>query len=582
LITSAQANVQDLSGIKKTLTGIKGFDGITGGGLPSGGTTLLVGAPGCGKTLFALQTLVDGARNWSEPGIFVAFEENTQRIIQNAASFGWDLPSLEKDSLFFLDAHIHSDAVSTGSFDLIGLLTSVAEIAKELNAKRVVFDSLDVMLAPLDNPLLERQEIYRVHEWLTNSGMTAVVTVKDDGGPLNSQRYGFMQFMADCVVMLNHTTQDRISLRELQISKYRGSGFSENAFPMTIGPHGISVAGTEPRKADYPVFAERVSTGIARLDTMLGGGYYRGTSVLITGVPGTAKSTLAAAFAEAACLRGEPTLYVSFDESANEVMRNMASIGIQLRPHFESGLLQIYIAHAEERNAEEHMGILTALIERGKPRCVVVDPLSGMLKYGGSRSSLGIVQRLMRLTKTAGITFVGTSLMDDAVTRVEASPIEVSSVADTWIHLSYIIRAGERNRALTIVKSRGTHHSNQVRELILSDEGVTLADVYSAGGEVLMGTLRHEKDTAERAEQERIQIEVARKRRKLQRKESEISVGILALQRDLEMQRAALQDLDREQALHNARHINEQQDRLTLRTADTDSAQDNGEAIEAR
>src|SRR5450432_2974277 len=576
----AEKLIQVRPGIVKLPTGIKGFDVITGGGVPRGGTTLLVGAPGCGKTLFALQTLVDGARHYSEPGIFVAFEENTKRIIENAATFGWDLPKLENEKLFFLDARIPNRVVTTGTFDLIGLLAGVEAKAKAIGAKRVVFDSLDVLLSPLDSPVLERQEIYRVHEWLQESGLTALITAKDDGGAQMSYRYSFMQFMADCVVLLHHTTEDRVSLRELQVSKYRGSGFLENAFPIRIGSSGMSVAVTEPNQADYPMSDERVSTGIERLDTMLSGGYYRGTSVLITGVPGTAKSTLAATFAEAACQRGERALFVSFDDDGREGPRNMASVGIQLKPHVESGLLRLYTGHSEEHSAEEHLGILAALINEHKPTCVVVDPLSGMLKYGGMRSALGIQQRLRRLTKQAAITFLGTSLLDDSFTQVEGSPIEVSTVADTWIHLSYVIRAGERNRALTVVKARGTKHSNQVHELILTDEGVTLEDVYSAGGEVLMGTRRNAADAAERAGQERIRLEVGRKRREIHRKESEFNASIQTLQRELEMQRDALADLDREQELHDARHFTEQQDRLKLSTADSDSLLDSSELAE--
>lgn len=564
-------SVPDAAGIEKMPTGIRGFDAITGGGLPRGGTTVLLGPPGCGKTVFALQTLVVGVRQFAEPGIFVAFEENSTRIMRNATTFGWDLPSLAKEDLFFLDARVPTTAVTTGQFDLSGLLAGVAYKANELHAKRVVFDSLDVLLARLDNPLLEQQEILRVHEWLATSGLTAIVTVKDDAGSSLSQRFSFMQFMADCVVLLQHRTQDRVSLRELQVTKYRGSSFSENEFPMIIGRTGITVAGSETSEADYPIFTERISTGIVRLDTMLGGGYYRGTSVLITGVPGTAKSTLGAAFVEAACLRGERALYVSFDEGSRETVRNMESVGIHLKPLVEAGILRMYRGHSAERSAEEHLAIVAALIDEHKPRCMVVDPLSGMLKAGGRRSAMGVAQRFLHLTKIDGITFVGTSLLEEGMTQVESSPIEVSTIADTWIHLSYVIRSGERNRALTIVKSRGTQHSNQVRELLLSEEGLTLADVYSAGGEVLMGTLRHEKETAERAEQERIQAETVHKRQELQRQEAETDAKIQVLQRDLEIQRARLQELDRDQDLHGARVVDDQQERLRLRSTDNDS-----------
>jgi circadian clock protein KaiC len=530
------------AGLAKMPTGIEGFDEITGGGLPRNRTSLVIGGPGTGKTVFALQALVNGARRWGEPGIFVAFEESSREIIANAATFGWDLPTLEQEAkLFFLDARLSADVVQSGKFDLVGLLASLKAKADQMGAKRLVFDSVDVLLTLLNDPVTERREIYRMREWLSQSSPTGIITVRVKGGdPLFSQHFGFMQFMADCVVLLRHHLADRVSLRELRVLKYRGAHFAESEFPMIIGPRGIEVTGPSPTEPAVEAPTERVSSGVERLDTMLSGGYYRGSSVLITGAPGTAKSTLSAAFAEAACRRGEQSLYVSFDERATEMVRNLSSVSIRLSPHIESGVLRMYSERAEASSAEEHLMRVKALIREHKPRCLVIDPLSAMVKAGGRISALGVSKELLRSARAEAITVVLTSLIEGGDPLVEASEIAISTIADTWIHLSFVAQAGERNRALTIIKSRGTRHSNQVRELVLSDQGVTLMDVYTAGGEVLMGTLRWERERANELEQERIRAEIEHKRRELELAEAETLAHSEVLKRELEAQRAEL------------------------------------------
>jgi circadian clock protein KaiC len=539
---SERNSTPDALGLAKMPTGIEGFDEISGGGLPRNRTSLVIGGPGTGKTVFALQTLANSAHRWDEPGIFVAFEENSRQIIANAASFGWDLPTLEKEGrLFFLDAHLSADDVQSGKFDLIGMLASLKAKANEMGARRIVFDSLDVLLTLLNDPIAERREIYRLHDWLSQDGPTGIVTIRTDGGnPLLSQHYGFMQFMADCVVLLHHHLAERVSLRELRVVKYRGSSFAESEFPLIIGPQGMEVTSFGLKEPEVEAPIERVSSGVERFDTMLGGGYFRGSGVLITGAPGTAKSTLAAAFAEAACRRGEKTLYISFDESASEMVRNLSSIGIRLGPHIESGVLRMYSEHSGTRSAEEHLMRIKTLIRQHKPRCLAIDPLSAMLKAGGRIPALGVAKELLRSTKAEVITVVLTSLTEETDPLVESSQVEISTVADTWVHLSFVAQGGERNRALTIVKSRGTKHSNQVRELILSDQGVTLTDVYTAGGEVLMGSLRWEKERAEALDKERTRAEVERKRRELELSEAETLARLEALKRQLEAQRAEL------------------------------------------
>jgi circadian clock protein KaiC len=334
----------------KAPTGIDGFDEITHGGLPRARTTLLGGGPGSGKTLMALQTLVNAARRDNEPGIFVAFEESSERVIANAAQFGWDLEGLQKKKLFFLNAQPNPDMLQAGSFDLGGMLAGLGAKALEMNARRIVFDSIDVVLALLGGMEAEHRELYRLNNWILKLGLTAIITCKSGGETRRmdlGSHLGFMQFMVDCAVMLNHDLVEGVSQRSLRVVKYRGSGFSENESPFLIGSQGLEVAGIrEMDHSDVGVTTERVSSGVERLDTMLGGGYFRAASVLITGFPGTAKSTLSGAFAEAACTRGERTMYISFDSDANEVMRNLASVNIRLERFIKKGILRLVSARA--------------------------------------------------------------------------------------------------------------------------------------------------------------------------------------------------------------------------------------------
>ncbi|MFZ6030126.1 MAG: circadian clock protein KaiC [Chloroflexota bacterium] len=531
----------------KAHTGIDGFDHSTRGGLPCGRTTLLLGRPGSGKTVFALQTLVNGARYWGEPGIFVAFEENSEQIFANAGSFGWDLPGLEQQKLFFLDARIALDVVPAGRFDLSGMLASLKAKADEMGAKRVVFDSIDVLLTMLNDSTLERREAYRIHDWLLETGLTGVVTARlEVVNPCGSERYGFMQFMADCVVMLDHRVDDAISLRSVRTLKYRGSEFSENELPMVIGATGIEVDVMDPPGVGYQVSTERISTGVPMLDDMLRGGLYRGSSTLITGSPGTAKSTLCGAFVEAACQRGEKALYVSFDEAGEEIVRNMASVNIRLQPYVESGLLYLHSVRTAARSADRHLMNLRTMIDGFQPLCVAVDPLSAVLKAGGALPASSMAERLLGLAKSRGITLLFTSLLAGDTPEKEATAMSISTIADTWIHLSYVSKNGERNRALSIVKSRGVAHSNQVRELILSDRGISLADVYTAGGEVLFGTLRWEKEKEMTVARLKREADLVRKKKELALAEAEAQSRLQAIQWEIDSLRYEVDELNRE------------------------------------
>jgi circadian clock protein KaiC len=545
------------SATKKARSGIAGFDEMTGGGFPSGRTSLVVGGPGAGKTIFALQFLVHGAKSEGEPGIFVAFEETSSRIKMNIESFSWGLGQLGSNKLAFVDAQPDPDLVQSGNFDLGGLLAALEAQAQAIGAKRIVFDALDILLMLLPDPASQRREVYRLHGWLLNHGLTGLITAKagiDASSPDSPQPFGYMQFMVDCAVLLDHRVIVGVSQRNLRVQKYRGSSFEENESPFVISKNGFDVAISRTLgAADAKVSTERVGTGVERLDTMLGGGYFRAATVLITGFPGTAKTTLSGAFAEAACKRKERTLFVSFDSDGAEIIRNLSSVGIKLAPHAKSGLLRMISARTITGSAETFLVRIKSLATEHKARCVVIDPVSMLSKTGTNElTAHGVAERLIDWSKSAGITMVCTSLLDEMSSQLESSSgTQVSTLADTWIHLNYLVQAGERNRGIAIIKSRGTAHSNQVRELLLSNAGVTLADVYSAGGEVLMGAMRWEKESAERLTAEIAEVANALKGVTLDAQEAELIVRMKALQTELVAKQAEKTLLARTTDSHN-------------------------------
>jgi circadian clock protein KaiC len=554
--------------IDKAPTGIAGFDEITNGGLPCGRTTLVVGGPGAGKTVFALEALVNGARLRHEPGIFVAFEENSRQIVGNAATFGWDLPALEREQLFFLDAQLPAAVVRDGPFDLVAMLAALDAKVEAMGARRIVFDGLDVLLTVLGDPIAERREVYRIHEWLQRRDLTAVITAKSDvTDRLSSERYAFLQFMVDCVIVLQNRLVDRVALRTLRLLKYRGSSFAEGEFPMVISADGIDVAtfGTAALARDAD--DERISSGIPRLDAMLGGGYFRGSVTLISGAPGTAKTTLAGAFVSAACARGERALFVSFDESGSQIVRNLRSVSIDLEAGRTAGLLEIYAVRTEARGAEEHLVHLRRLLDAQQPSVLVVDPISALAKSGGQVAATHAALRLLDAARARGITVLCTSLVGGADALEESTIMQISTIADTWMQLSYVIHGGERNRTLTIIKSRGTAHSNQVRELVLGDDGVTLADVYAVRGEVLVGTARWEREEEERNEERRRTAEAARRRAQLAHAQAETTARIAALEHELEYRRMELALAEDEETSRQSQRSAERRQRLERRGA---------------
>ena len=522
------------SGLVKAATGIAGLDAVTRGGLPRGRFTVIFGGPGSGKTVLALQTLVNGARDFGESGIFVAFEEPPEQIIANAATFGWNLPALQRRNLLFLDGQIRSSVARAGKFDLRATLAAVSVKVKELNAKRIVFDGIDVLLDLLDDPKAVRMELLRLQEWAEREKVTAVLTAKNaDDTPLSLAPYGFAAFMVDCALHLSRSHQGAVSERDLTLLKYRGSSFSENRVPFVIGPRGIEVAEDDPGDGTAPPSDERLSTGVPRLDTMLAGGHLRGGYVLITGLPGTAKSTLCGAFIEAACRRGERCLLVSFDEPGEERVRNLRSVRIDLGPYVKRGSLRLLPAPRLAASAEiQLMRIRNAVLEH-RAKFVVIDAISALGASSSPATARGALARFVYWTKVQGITLVSACLSSGPEPSVEGASLSASTLCDSWIHLAYAQMAGERNRSLVVVKARGTDHSNQVRELILSDAGIQLADVYQVGGEVLMGTMRWEQESRQREEEQRLKKAAATRLVDLEQEQRELKSRLQTLRSEL-------------------------------------------------
>jgi len=553
------------AGIEKRPTGVRGLDELLGGGLPAGRTTLVAGGPGAGKTVLTLQALVHGARELGEPGIFVAFEESAANLRANVASFGWSLSELEDKQLFFLDAQPQPEWVQSGKFDLNGLLAGLDQRVQDMGARRIAFDAIDVVLTLMDDRRSIQQQVHRLDDWLAERGLTALLTYKLGALSELAAQLEFLQFMVDCSIELAHEMIDGVAHRALRIVKYRGASFEENPAPFVIGGDGMQVALSKGHEEpSSSVSTERVSSGVEALDSMLGGGYFRGASILITGAPGTAKTTLAGAFSKAACERGENTLFVSFDSRADEIVRNLKSVGIDLEPAIDDGRLRMATARSVSGSAESHLMKIQREAVDHEARCVVIDPVSALAKRGNTRFAHSVIERLIDWAKNQQLTLFCSSLMDRSRTELEGTPLQISTIADTWIHLDYQESAGERNRGLSIIKSRGTGHSNQVRELVLGDDGVALADVYTAGGEVLMGALRYEKEREEQAAEARQAKQLERRRLELDAETAELEARLQAVSRELEARQAERRSLleSEEEQVDKARETSRQVRRM--------------------
>ncbi|HEY0712663.1 MAG TPA: circadian clock protein KaiC [Polyangia bacterium] len=511
------------AGIIKAPTGIEGFDRITGGGLPANRTTLVCGAAGCGKTLFGMQFLVSGATKYDEPGVFIAFEESADELVNNVASLGFDLTKLIAQKRLAIDfiRVERSEIEEAGEYDLEGLFVRIDHAIKSVGAKRVVLDTIEAVFAGFTNEALLRSELRRLFRWLKDRGVTAVITGEQGQGGLT--RYGLEEYVSDCVITLDNRVQDQLSTRRLRIVKYRGSSHGSNEYPFLIDEGGISVLPVTSLGLDYPVSSGRVPTGVQALDDMLGGrGYYRASSVLVSGAAGTGKSSLAAHFAEASCRRNERTLYFAMEESSAQVIRNMRSIGLDLAQWQEKNLLAIHAARPTVFGLEMHLASMHKLVERFKPRAVVIDPVTSLLAAGTPHEVKTMMVRLFDYLKMKGITSLITALTND----VDEATFGISSLIDTWLQVRDIEIAGERTRGLYLVKSRGMGHSNQVREFVITSKGVDLVPVALGPQGVLTGYARQVREAEQRAQATARAQEVERKQRNLERRRRKLETEI--------------------------------------------------------
>jgi circadian clock protein KaiC len=478
-----------LHGPQKVPTGIKGFDDITGGGLPRGRPTLVTGAAGSGKTLFGIEFLVRGARDYGEPGVLLAFEEEQGDLAVNVASLGFDLDQLETDGLLAIDAFRldPSEIIETGSFDLEGLFIRLAAAVESVGAKRVVLDTIELLFSALPNEAIIRGELGRLFRWLKDRGLTVVIT-GERGKEGSLTRFGIEEYVSDCVVTLDHRVVEEISTRRLRVVKYRGSLHGTNEYPFLITAQGIVVVPITSVGLRYSASEERVSTGVARLDEMLAGGVYRGSSVMISGTAGTGKTSLGALMVDAACARGERALFFSFEESPAQLVRNMRSIGVDLQRWVDAGLLQLEAVRPTAFGFEEHLAMLHRLLDEAEPQLVVLDAVASLTHAGASSETISAISRDLDLLKGREITSVMTTLTHGA--SQESSEVDVSSLIDTWLLLRTDENNGERNRLMYVIKSRGSAHSNRVREFVMSDSGVDLVDVYVGPHGVLTGSER--------------------------------------------------------------------------------------------
>ncbi len=520
--------------LPKCPTGIQGLDEITGGGLPRGRPTLVCGGAGCGKTLLATEFLVRGAMEFDEPGVLMAFEETEKELTANVASLGFDLAGLVRRKKILVDyvRVERSEVQESGEYDLEGLFVRLGHAIDSIGAKRVVLDTLEVLFASLPNEAILRSELRRLFRWLKDKGVTAVITA--ERGRENLTRHGLEEYVSDCVILLDHRVNDQIATRHLRVVKYRGALHGTNEFPFLIGEHGISVLPITSLSLNHEVSNERIATGIPRLDAMLGGqGFFRGSSILLTGTPGTGKTIISANFAQAAARRGERVLYFSFEESPAQIMRNLHSIGLRLEPLVQRGLLRFHSARPSLYGLEMHLATMFKEIATFKPQVVVIDPITSLMVSGTDSEGKGMVTRLIDYLKAGQITSLFTSLTQGGH-ALQQSEAAMSSLMDSWVLLQDFEGNGERNRVLYVLKARGMAHSNQIREFLISDRGIDVVDAYIGASGVLTGSARAAQGALEKAAVLASQQEAAQLKREVERKRAALERQISGLRSDYE------------------------------------------------
>jgi circadian clock protein KaiC len=520
--------------LPKAPTGIHGLDEITGGGFPRGRPTLVCGSAGCGKTLLAMEFIVRGATQFNEPGVFMAFEETPEELSQNVRSLGFDLDQLVRSKKLALDfvRVERAEIEETGDYDLEALFIRLGSAIDSIGAKRVVLDTVEALFGGLQNEGILRAELRRLFRWLKDKGVSAVITGERGDGTLT--RRGLEEYVSDCVILLDHRVLDQVSTRRLRIVKYRGTAHGTNEYPFLIDEKGFNVLPLTSAGLEHPVSNERISTGIPRLDTMLGGkGVFRGTTILVSGTAGTGKTSLAGHFVNAACQHGERCLYFSFEESPAQLLRNFLSIGLDLKQWVAKKLLTFHSGRSTTYGLEMHLAVIHKLVREIKPQVVVIDPISSLVQSGTRLDTHSMLVRLMDFLKLQGITAVLTNLSSQGE-ALEATDVQISSLVDTWLLLRDIELGGERNRSMYVLKSRGMSHSNQLREFRLTGHGFEVLDVYVGPEGVLTGSSRLSQEAREKAAEIARRQEVDRRERDLQRKREALEARILALRKEFE------------------------------------------------
>ena len=518
-----------VAGVEKCPTGISGLDEVTEGGLPRGRPTLLCGSAGSGKTLLAMEFIVRGITEFDEPGVFMSFEETAEELAKNVSSLGFDIESLIARNRMAMDyVHIErSEIEETGEYDLEGLFVRLNAMIDQVGAKRVVLDTIEALFSGLPNEAILRAELRRLFRWLKNKGVTVIITGEQGENTLT--RYGIEEYVSDCVIFLDHRVHNQTATRRLRIIKYRGSKHGTNEYPTLIDEHGLSVLPISSLGLHHPVSMERVSTGIPALNAMMGDeGYYRGASILISGAAGTGKTSLASAFACSMCARGEKCMYFSFEESPEQIIRNMRSIGMDLGKWSKKGLLLFHSVRPTLYGLEMHLAKMHQLVKEFNPAGLVMDPVTNLISIGESNEIRAMLTRIIDFLKMQQVTTVFTSLTTGGE-ALEKSEVGISSLMDTWLMVRMLETAGERNRMLCVLKSRGMAHSNQMREFQLTDDGIKLVDAYIGSGEVLTGSARLVQEAKDRAQGVADQQELERRQRELQQEQASLQTQAEAI-----------------------------------------------------
>jgi circadian clock protein KaiC len=558
--------------LRKAPTGIEGLDQITEGGLPAGRPTLICGSAGCGKTLFGLHFLVRGALEHNEPGVFIAFEEREQDLIQNVASLGFDLADLMERQLLAID-HIHVDRMEieeSGEYDLEGLFLRLGAAIDAVGAKRVVIDTLETIFGAFSNYAILRSELRRLFYWLKEKGVSTIVTAERGEGVLT--RHGLEEYVSDCVILLDHRVRDQVSTRRIRVVKYRGTSHQTNEFPFLIDASGITVVPITSVGLNHAVSDELVTSGIEKLDVMLGGGFYRGSTILLSGTAGTGKSSLCAHFAHATCNAGERCLYISYEESPQQILRNMSAIGLDLSEPQRQGLLHFLSLRATSHGFEAHLALLHKQVDAIQPAAVILDPVGTFVHSGENADALVMLVRLVDTLKSRGTTILLSSLTH-AGDAIERTDLAVSSMVDSWLLLKQLESSGERNRCIYVLKSRGMAHSNQIREFSISSRGIDLIEPYVGPEGVLTGTARAIQEVRDRLEVDGRRADELRQERLITRKQELLEQKIAALRAEFAAEEVELkQSLTSASATRQAWSEERARSRLARGSSESDDA----------